>query len=401
MSDILLKSIDEETSDIVDMFDAEIAPKRVHRSLTNKLYLILKSIAAAFVNIRELILGSKYRFNPRYCDDDDLLSTMFITGEKSIPAKSSLLRISVYNTDSELSVTLRAGDYVYTSVDSQQFLCTVPSNVVLNPLEFVILVFSSKDVGAWKVANITSVSVLRVDAAPIDTLLRFEAFDNSSSLGQAEESMFNLRQRLLTDTSRQDSIKELQTAIRSLPSIYACDLIFNESRVESVILDDGTTLDPKKLLVVITGVPNADLVETIVSRTIYDTQMVESNNVLWYENDLFVGGRHPVYYTYHTDCEYYITIYYSYSPMLRTKDEVEQAYRDMFSQQMSATQRIQEVTEAMMYEVTSANPISGVFLKKIYLQTALDGELKSVISLPVPKLSIQKLKGITFIGEEV
>ncbi len=398
---IELKTLDEEVQDLVDTFDSLITPKRVWRNNNNKLYLIFRSIAAGFSKIREIVLSTKYRFDPLYCSDDDLESAMRITGEQRIPAKQSVLRITAFNTDAEESAVLKAGEYSFTSAQGQPFLYTMFTDTVIGPNDFTLLLFVSRDVGKHSVQGEVGARVVRTDSAPISEFFRFEAMENSESLGRPAESFVDIRERILSDTSRQDSIRELELAINALPTIFTCNLIFNPSDAHNAVLEDGTVIEPKKLLIVITGVPGMDLAELVLAKTVYATQMVEQQNMLFYPHELFAGGGYPVYYTYHTKIRFYVTVYYAFSEEKLLQEEVESAFSQMLLPYRSMIKHIPEINEAMLYESLTKTALAGVQLKKVYLQTMKDGQLETAVTIKIPRLSLPELVDITYIGEEL
>lgn len=395
-----IKSIDEEVAGIVDSYDGMIAPKTVWRNNNNKLYLTLKSIGAGFSKIRDVVLALKYRFDPRYCDDDDLASAMFITGEKTIPGKASMLRVIVTNTSIEEDGILFPGKYVYTSAEGQPFSFTAPENIVVPPQGFQVLLFSSRDIGAWAVAGELLASVVREDGQAISGDLEFEVFDNSSALGRLAETPFDIRQRILSDASRQDVLYELELAIKALPTIFECTLIFNSDNENTVTIEDGTVLQPKELLVVLTGVPNQDVADLVMSRTFYKTHMNTMEEVIWYYNPLLATGRYPVYFMFHKQRQFYLAINYLYDRQKMTKAGVETAFRRILRKYRFMTQHISEISEPLIYAELQNHGIPGVALRKVFIQIMTNGSLESVARVPIPRLMMPQLVDISFIAEE-
>ncbi len=393
------KSIDEENTGICDTYDSLITPRRIFRNNNNKFYLMFKSIAAGFSKLRDVVLALKYRFDPRYCEEDDLESAMLITGEKRIPGKSSMLRIIVTNTSTAEQKVLVRGVYVFKSSDGAEFRYTVQEDTIIAPLGFEVLLFTSVLEGSFPVVGEASASVSRADAVPISNAFNWETLDNAQSLGRSMESMFDVRKRILTDTTRQDSLKEMETAIKALPSIFECNLIFNPEST-SVALDDGTLLLPKELLVVITGAPSPELAATVLAKEIYKTHMVTYENTVWYYNNLFLGGRYPVHYRFHDRKPFYLTINYRYDRQKLSKEQVEAAYSQILNKYKVMTNHIDEITEPLLYREFENSSVAGATLKKIYIQVEEDGSLVSVAQVDIPKLYIPELISINYISEE-
>ena len=393
------KTIDEELAGLVDEYDRFIAPRRIWRNNNNKLYLVFRAIAAGFSKIRDIVLASKYRFDPRYCSNDDLESAMLITGETRIDGKASIVRIICANSTGA-SATLIAGEYTFTSSDGQPFLFTVPQSIQIAGGNFEVMLFASRDKGAWPVDSETGASVTRVDNAPIDGAFVWETLENSASLGRPEESYADIRARILNDTTRQDSIRELELAISALPSIYLCNLIFNPSPDEQAVLEDGTVLEPKTLLILITGTPSPDMAALVMSHTIYKTHMVEADNVMNYVNPIFVGGFYPVYYAYHRQKQFYMTINYAYDPDKMRTEDIEATINTTYNRYKVMTQHLDEINEPLLYADIADHGIPGVRIKKIYIQEMTNGELASVAQVAIPRLALPQLVDINYVAEK-
>ena len=393
------KTIDEETTGLCDSFDADISPKTIWRNNNNKLYLIFKSIGAGFSKVRDAVLALKYRFDPRYCTEDDLESTMLITGTKRISGKASMVRMICYNTDLADSYTLPAGTYQYTSTDGIVFSYELTDDTPVAPQGFVVMVLASAENGAFPVSGETNAVVAIEEGYTIPPAFSFEALDNASSLGRAQESLYELRNRLLTDTNRQDSLKELEAAINALPTIYGCNLLFNPTE-EDVTLEDGSVLAPYELLIMITGSATEELAKLVLEHEIYKTHMATAEQVVWYENDLFLGGKYPVYYATHAKRRFWLTIYYDYDSSLKTDIQVEAAFNELLAKYKVMTEHVDAITEPMLYEALQNHGIDGVKLLKVYIQDMQDGQLVSVPYIQVPRLMVPELADVAFVTEE-
>jgi len=395
------KTIDEETRDICNSFDAAITPYTIHRNDNNKIFLVLKSIAAGFSKIRDIVLALKYRFDPRYCDDDDLESAMYITGETRIPGKASIVRIVISNIDDKDGHILSAGTYLYSAPGGQMFECLLPDDLFIGALGFQVLLFASRNIGSWLVTGQVSASVVRIDGEKITTFFAFESLENSGSLGRMPETNFEVRQRILTDTNRQDTLRELELALSAIPSIFACNLIFNPDNVSPMTLEDGTVLLPKELLIIITGVPDVSFASVVMSHTFYKTHMNKPEEVVWYDHPLLAGGRYPVYYMQHKKRPFYMTINYSFDRSKIKDTQCNAALSAIFQKYKYMTQHIDQINEPLLYRDVENHNIPTVSIKKIYIQTMIEGSLVSVALVDIPLLMIPELIDIQFIPEEI
>jgi hypothetical protein len=397
--DFEAKTIDEELTELVDTYDSFIAPKRLFRNNNNKLYLIFKSIGAGFSKIRDVVLGLKYRFDPRYCSDDDLESMMLITGEKRIGGKASMLRVLLMNTELEESRTLTAGVYSYVSTDGSEFRFTLSEDATIAPQGFEVILFASVETGAYPVSDNANAGITRSDGGKIDSAFQFQTLDNSASLGRVEESMLEVRERILSDTLRRDSLKELQTAIKSIPSIFECNLVLNPD-TELRDIGEGITLEPKELLIVITGMPDETFAQTVLSGIIYKTHKITFDMVVWYYNDLFVDGRYPVYYKFHDKTYFYLTISYRFDRSKLKKEQVDAGLSLIFNKYKVMTSHVDEITEALLYKDVENSGLAGVVIRKIWIQAMENGSLVSVAGVDIPKMYLPELVSITYIAEE-
>ncbi len=396
-----VSTIEDETAKLVDIFDRLISPMRIWRNNNNKVFLIFKSIAAGVNNLRNSVLALKYRFDPRYCSDDDLESAMRIVGEKRIGAKKSIARVVIQNTDSANQQTLLSGDYVFTSEAGELFQGEVLLDTTFNPEEIKVLLFTSENTGKHLIpVEVPTLAVSRVDGASILPEFSFKGLENSGSLGHEEESNYDLRLRILQDTTRQDALKELETALKSLPSIFECNIVFNPTVNNQEVLN-GITLLPKELLIIVNGSVGYDFAETVCSRTIYNTHMVQPEYVVNYNNPLFIGGTHPVYYMPFERKPFYLTIHYKYDPIKVDLPIVEATFTEALQKYQYTSQYIEDINEPRLYKDLSTVFIEGARLHKIYIQSSADPNVPSVASVPFARYQLPQLSGITFIPEEI
>lgn len=396
MSDYI--SLDDEITSVVDTFE-DVSGYKILRANSNKLYLILKSIAAGFNKIRDVIISLKNRFNPQFCNEDDLENIMKITGISRIKSKPSSVQVMVNNDGSE-DVSLSPGLYWFTSVEGIVFETKVNSYVSIKSNETSSMLFFSVDHGSYHLMNNSNIKVSTRSGAEIPDSISFRTLDNSLMLGNEEESLSDIRKRLLTGTDRQDTIKEMELSIKNLPTIYECNLIFN-SKTEDVVVDDQTTIPPKTLLIIITGIPTEELAEIVASKSLYDTVKITNSQVVYYYNDLFIDGKFPVYYKKHSVFEYYIAISFTFNPNEISENKTKIELSNAFSHLKINVRQYERITEKELYSYLP--DLVGVSVLKIYILEwdILAGEKKSVPVLNVPKLSIPRLKDIDFYVEDI
>jgi len=389
-----VRSIDEELTRLADIYDDLIAPKRIKRTNNNKLYLLLRAVAAGNVGLNDTAIALHDRFNPRSCEETDLYSVAKLVGTDFMKGKGSLLDITVTNVEEETK-TLPIGIYKYKSPSGDMFTLDIINDITLEPLGSSIVTAVSDEKGVFPVNRISSIQVTREDETDIDEALTFSCEDNGNQLGYDDESTVDFRARILNDTERKDAIKKLELAIRNLPTIFECTLVFNSEVNDQEY--DGITLKGKELLIVITGAPSNEIARHCSELTVYDTHMVDPDKVVWYENDLYINGKRPVYYTNHAAFDFSLAVEYQYAPNRVRPIQVEAAITALFKPYMNSKQFISMFSEKDAYSVASKLDLVGVTILNIDIINS-DGEVVPFVN--IPKTRLPNLTGIEFTARE-
>jgi hypothetical protein len=385
------KSIDEETTELADVYDSLIAPKKLWRNHNNKLYLILRAYAAGKVGLNDVALALRNRYDPLYCDDLDLYSTAKLVGTDFRRGSGSLLRVTILNKDTEEQKILAAGTYNYQSVSGMVFSVETADDYSFDPEETKTVFAISRSKGRYEVGANTDIKLYRSDGATIDKALLFSCEDNSGQLGYPDEDALHFRTRILNDADRQDHIKELELAICNLPNIFACNLVFNGGT--EVAEYDGIALQPRELLVTITGVPTSEIARLVVEEVCYATHKVSDGQVVYYENALYVDGKYPVYFKYHDRTDFSLSITYQYDSTRLKPAQVEDAINALLKPYTQMVTHIDMFNGETVYKALSTLNMPNV---KILDADVFDsgGERVSYIRIPVTRLP--HLTGIVF-----
>jgi hypothetical protein len=385
------KSIDEETTELADVYDGLIAPKKIWRGHNNKIYLILRAYAAGKVGLNDAALALRGRFDPLYCDDYDLYSTAKLVGTDFRKGTGSLLRITVFNRDTEEQKTLAAGVYNYQSATGTVFSFEIADDYAFDPEETKVVFAISRSKGSYEVGANADIKLYRSDGKAIDGAFVFSCEDNSGHLGYPDEDAFSFRTRILNDADRQDHIKELELAIRNLPNIFECNLKFN-GRVEPVDYD-GITLQPKELLITITGVPTGEIARLVAEEVCYATHKINDEQVVYYENPLYADGKYPVYFKYHDRTDFSLSITYQYDHTKLKTTQVEDAVHALFKPYTRMVTHIDVFSEETAYKVLSSLNMPNV---KILDADVLDSGGEGVPYIRIPATRLPHLTGIAF-----
>ena len=284
-----IKSFDTILTQMGDDFDTLIAPSKIARSNTNIFYLIFKAISKGFELINNVCVVLSNKFNPAKCSAEDLESVASITGTERLKGSASGLTIIITNP-TEASLTLPSGLYTYALDEETKFIFEVIEDTVITAGSTVDFIAMSEEIGSYPVTEQASISVTADVTFPSD--LQFACEDNSALLGTPAETDLAFRQRILSDTTRQDTLKELELKLKNLPYLYDAKVIFNNT-VENKVVGDYT-LPSFTMLIFFSGSPRSDIAEIVASSGIYPTLSAPNAVKLRYVNDVFVEGYYEV-----------------------------------------------------------------------------------------------------------
>lgn len=390
------KSIDEEVAALADVYDSLIAPKKILRNHNNRVYLILRAYAAGKVGLNDAALTLRHRFDPLYCEDVDLYSTAKLVGTDFKKGTGSLLNITIVNKSAQETITLPVGIYNYQSASGMVFYFEIANDIVFDPEESRQVTAISREKGSFTVFKNADIKMFRSDDLAINRAFVFSCDDNASQLGYIDESVLDFRLRILNDANRQDHIKELELKIRNLPNIFECNLVMNEAINPQEY--DGIMLGPKELLVTITGVPTNEIAKLVAEEVLYATHMVDPDKVVYYEHELYLNGRYPVYYRFHDTTDFSMAVCYQYDRGKLKSSQIEDAIKQLFKPYTSMVTHLDTFGEEDAYKVLSNLNLPNV---KILDANILDSEGAEVPYIRIPRTKLPHLTGIAFTAIEV
>lgn len=388
-------SLDEILTIIEDAFDSTVSPKKIFRDDNNKMHLMYKGDAAGLQLINKMVLSLKRRFDPQYCPDSDLPSTARMAGTKFLPAKASLVQITVSNTSNVEDVVLAAGVYLYPSATGEIFTFTIGTDTLLSATEARAYSAVSQNTGSFPVSTNTTVMVKREDSATIDSNLVFSTEENSSYLGYAAETIYEFRKRMLTDANRQDEIVQIENDIKALTNIFECNCVFNALTEPKDY--DGITLGTHELLVVITGSANDELADVVAKHTVHKTHIVDPLNVVYHNDDMYVGGRYPVYFMHHLTTDYELIVSYNYDSTKLKTAQIEAAFNTLLARYKNTNRHVDTVTEYDVYSRLNEALLANVSILNVNL---LVGGVE-VPYVSVPKTRLPRLTTVTYAHNDV
>jgi hypothetical protein len=399
-----VKSLDEITTEAVDAYDARLQeatgkPLRVWRNHNNKLFLIFRGIAAGLQLLLDAIITLRNRFNPAVCDEVDLYSTAKLVGTEAKQGTGSLLTITMKNRDPEEPQVLAAGTYRYIAVSGMEFRFDLANDLSFLPEELRTISAISLEKGAYRVYQNSDIRLIRTDGAAINGSIVFSCADNLHTLGYGDEDTLDFRKRILTDAERQDHIKELELAVRNLPNIFECNLIFNHTEEAAEV--DGMELDPYQMLVILTGNPTHELADQFVRGTVYHTKKIEDEDIpggtVYHEDEHYIGGRYPVHYVYHRKVDFRLEIEYQYDHNKLKNTQIEAQFNAALDIYRNVVRHVDVLTEENVYTTLQQVALPDVKVLSVRIFQGPD----NTPYLRVPFTRMYNLTEVAFSGEDI
>ena len=389
------KSIDEETTELADIYDELVQPKKLFRNHNNKLYLALRSYAAGKVGLTDAALALHNRFDPLFCDDTDLYTTAKLVGTDFKRGTGSILRITILNKSAAESKTLPAAVYSYLSASGMVFSFELANEREFSAGEAKVVMAISREKGSFSVDDNESIKLFRSDGLKIDPAFKFSCESNAGSLGYPDETPFDFRTRILNDADKQDHIRELELKIRNLPNIFECNIVINDGIEPQEY--DGLMLAPKELLITITGAPTNEIANLVCEHVVYDTHKVNPDDVVYYYNDLLLNGSRPVYFRYHDETNFSLAITYQYDAGNLRTTQVEDAINLLFKPYTRMVTHQAEIAEKDVYRI-----LEGLKLPNVRILNAdiFNSDEEQVSFVRVPKTRLPHLTGIVYMAVE-
>ena len=391
---MILKTFDEILTLMCDAFDTYNVPNKVKRDDSNVIYLLLKAVSKGYEVINNVAVALSNKFIPTLCSDYDLASTAKLVGTSRLLGAKSALNITAKNTTVG-SLTLAAGQYKYSQSDSVNFIFTLLTDQVFTTGQEIAFSAFSSLIGSYPVSALASMSVTRVDLAEIPVGFTFAGADNAGILGYPDESDLDFRKRINTDTTRQDTLKEMETAIRNLPYVFDCKLTFNQT--DDPVTVDGVIIPPYYLLVMISGGVDNEIASIIASRGIFPTVEIESTDRLYYESDVFLAGKYYVFYGKFGTTQYDLTLTYLYDSFLMSNATLQAAINTGLASYMTTNTYTRYITEDMFYEAIKALNITSLQLLDVNIKV-------SSVEVPyveIPPTRLPELHTITYAGSSI
>lgn len=387
---MVLMSFDEILTLLCDSFDELITPKRISRSNTNIIYLILKAIAKGLELINNVCVVLSNKFDPAKCDVTDLNSVSALVGTERLQGSASGLHILATNNEAD-DITIPEGTYYYEFDADTKFVFEVLEDTVIPSGSYITFIAMSEKIGSYHVTAQSSIDVTANIIVPPE--IAFSCTDNTSLLGTAPETDLEFRKRILNRYDGQDSMVELETTLRNLPYLFDCRVKFNNTLVSETY--DGITIPPFSAVIFFSGSPRSEIASIIANKIICPTVQLADSVAVEYENEIFVGGKHTFYITPFDTTDFTIDVIYKVNEQFISNYDATEAMRTALYQYYLPEVHKDYVREDDVYNVIEELNLTGVTILGVNLKVS--GEAVDYVSVPLSR--IPRLTNVAFTRE--
>jgi hypothetical protein len=387
---MVLMSFDEILTFLCDSFDELITPKRISRSNTNIIYLILKAVAKGLELINNVCVVLSNKFDPAKCDVTDLNSVASLVGTERLKGSASGLHILATNNETD-DITIPEGIYTYEFDADTKFVFEVLEDTVIPAGSYVTFIAMSEKIGSFHVTAQSSIDVTANIIVPPE--IAFSCTDNTALLGTAPETDLEFRKRVLNRYDGQDSMVELETTLRNLPYLFDCRVKFNNTLVSETY--DGITIPPFSAVIFFSGSPRSEIAGIIANKIICPTVQLADSVAVEYENEIFVDGKHTFYITPFATTDFTIDVIYKVNEQFISNYDATEAMRTALYQYYLPEVHKDYVREDDVYNVIEGLNLTGVTVLGVNLK--VNGEAVDYVSVPLSR--IPKLINVDFTRE--
>ncbi len=251
-------------------------------SYSNIIWLILLAVGAIAAVFDQALSAAKNSFNIASCDDAQILNLLPIAGTSLIPGSYSTLNVIVTATSGG-TLTVPSGSHVIVSGISNRFLT-----------QSTITVPAGTSVTTPTVCD--TIGAISVVSGQVSGFV--ESFSNFGSvintvpavLGSPQETVAQVRTRLLNGNTLSNNINGLITALKELPGVINAAAYFNISPTLTLTLSGVITLNPRTVYMVVNGS------SSLIAST-YASLMNAPTQGTMLQNFVTLAGQNiPIYY---------------------------------------------------------------------------------------------------------
>lgn len=382
-----IKTFDTILTGICDSFDELIAPRKIARTNKNIVYLMFKAIAKGFEVINNICVVLSNKFDPENCSEEDLISVASIVGTEFYKGSASGLHIIITNNNSE-AVTLLQGEYYYALDDDTSFMFEINEEVSIEAGSYIDVIAMSEKIGSYPVTQQSSIDITSEQEIP--DKVAFSCTDNSSLLGTLAETNLEFRKRILEQTDRQNTLVELETALKNLPYLFDCKLKFNDTYDD--IEFDGYTIPPYSMIIFYSGSPRNEIAEKIAEYSIFPTVQTADSKPVYFYDDVFTDGKYTAYINPFKKTNFSVNVQYKINNTFISDYDAKASIRTALTNAYVSEVHEDYVKEDDIYNIITDLNISGIEILNVNL--IVDGN--AVDYVEVPRSRIPQLDAVTF-----
>lgn len=389
---MVLMTFNEILTYLCDNFDELISPKKMARTNTNIIYLILKAIAKGYEVINNVCVVLSNKFDPAKCSEEDLNSVASLVGTERISGSASGLAIKAIN-ETDAPLTLLTGIYIYSLDDNTVFTFEITRDTVIPAESDMVFIAMSDEIGSYPVTEQSTITVESVQAIPSD--LKFSCLDNSGMLGSEPESNLAFRKRILNGVDNQDTIVELENTLRNLPYFFDCRVKYNDTL--NAVEYDGLVIPPFSVAIFYSGSPRSEVGGLIANKIICPSVQTEDSTAVDYESDTFINGKHTFYLIPFKKTNFSVSVIYAINDAFTNANTVESEIRKKLKDTFTTEVHLNYIREDDIYNTIEAMNIAGINILSVNLM--VNGEMVNYVSIPVSRTP--ELGEVNFTREEV
>lgn len=374
---------------ISDTFDSLIAPRRINRSNSNILYLVFKAISKGYEVIASLCNVVQNKFNPAFCSEEDLVSVGEMVGTEMMKGSASGLHIIAVNKI-ETPVLLLKGFYTYKVDEDLSFTFEVLDNMIIQgEASETFFAFSNK-IGKYPMTEVQDIKITGrasedEESTPLEitTDLLFSCEDNEALLGTEDETIVEYRQRILTNTTRQDSISEIRTAIKNKPYVFDAQVYFNN--ITDTVTIDGIDIPPYFMAIFYGGAPRNEIADVVASKSIFPTVETDDSIKVHFLNPIFADSDgYAVNLIPFKTKEFSCNVKYSYNATFVNWSQVQALIKSKLLTLFRGHKHIDYVTEASIFDAIKDMNIENVDILNVDLK--IDGSDVDYVEIPISRI---------------
>lgn len=391
---VVVKNYAQILETLCDDFDEIIKPKKISRSNTNIIYLLLKAISKGLEIINNICVSLDNKFNPYNCSNEDLESVALIAGTKRKGGAKSGSLVSFICNNPQASVDegvlIPVGRYYfeyegvvfeYYQNKTDLYLYNTAIGDKKTKIDFMFL---SKEKGNYpleaSIININKVffeggAGVNWDKSKFKVENDVASGGNNKYLGYGDENDNDFRYRLLNTVDRIDIFNELKMELLSLPYIYTCELQFFTDIVGNKYTKYGERFfetKPYSLTLFLHGdIENHsdEVARIIASKSLYPTnrellspdnleeykETAEINKVV-YQNAIFCIGENgshdfPIYYNTFDWKKFKIKVICKFDTNYSNQALTTSSLNRVLKEHINTNQYIEYITEDYCYNI--------------------------------------------------